>query len=225
MKYLFIILVVTLSGCASSPIKLYAPKNLEPSNIAKITTSCNKLCSSAIKKQLGFDSRYQRNDGLLLEIDGKEGERKVKNGNAFNSSMDGSLNVEVEAGNHELVVDHNSRLVRGKPERFTVDLLGGHEYVVARIRVEYIKGVMYRWFPLVFDTTSNKVVYANNRSFNESAQLTCAKHNKSDSFCKCLVNSLNQTLSYKDKEAMIMNRSKNENLLDLATEQIEQCRN
>ncbi len=222
LKFIVSLLFIVLSGCSSSPIKLYdVQKNVDPSKIAKLTTSCNRHCRLSIKKQLGFDERYQLDEGLLLEVDGKVGKRKVKNGFAFNSSIDGSFNIELESGSHELTIDHNSlRLAAHKPDQFLINLEGGHEYLIARVRVEHIKNLIYRWFPLVFDITDNKVIYANQGYFNKRIQERCKKTNQSDSFCHCTSTSLNQRLSFKDKEEILFGKK---TLTPIMSTLIEEC--
>ncbi|MCH7295008.1 hypothetical protein [Acinetobacter higginsii] len=151
--------VFLLCSCSSTPVALYSDPNLNATEIATITNKCDSTCKNTIKKQLGVDAHHQMSEGLLLEVNGKQGTWQVKNGKAFNSSTHGGLVVKVKQGRTELVIDHNSQLVMGKPEKISVDLLGGHTYVVGRMRVERIKMVYYEWFPVVFDATENKLIY------------------------------------------------------------------
>jgi hypothetical protein len=163
-----LMLLLTLCSCSSKPIKLHNFDNLKNNEIAVITTKCDLNCLKAIGvhlgSALGFNNTLDLSEGALLEIDGKVGERDYKNGQItgkiFNSSWDGSLNIEVAAGVHEFLMDANSRLVWSKPKRFRVLLKGGHTYVVGRIRVE--KDQYYTWFPLVYDLTSDVLIYREN---------------------------------------------------------------
>ena len=200
MKILLIAALVALAGCAGTPIKLYEDPNLDLKKIARITTDCDSQCEDTIE----IDSRYQINKGLLLEVDGKVGKRKVSKGLAFNSSWDGSLNIEVAEGEHELVMYHNSRLVWAKPERFKVELLAEHTYSIGRARVEYIKNLSYRWFPFVYDTTDRKLVYSNDSFFNKSATKTCMSRKMNEGYCSCFVGILDGVLNYNEKEKVIM---------------------
>lgn len=204
-KFILITLFIFLAGCSSAPVILYKGSNKKPTDIATITTNCNSICKSKISEQLGFDSRYQMDRGLLLEVNGKEGTWKVSKGKAFNSSLNAAVNVKVDKGETELLIDHNSRLVVDDPERFKVNLLGGHIYIIGRIRVEVIEQLQYRWFPVIFDQTSGKVIYANDKYFSESAKLTCIRRKKTESYCSCFSKILNRELSYKDKESVILN--------------------
>lgn len=161
LKKLCFVYTFLLCSCSTTPIALYSDANINPSKIVTITNKCDSTCKNTIKQQLGADSHYQLSEGLLLEVDGKQGTWKVTNGKAFNSSTHGGLIVKVKEGRTELVIDHNSQLVSGKPERFSVNLLGGHTYVVGRMRVEKIRMAYYDWFPVVFDATENKLIYGN----------------------------------------------------------------
>jgi TonB family protein len=170
MRITFVLVLLALSGCSSTTIKLHEVKT--SNEIAIITTTCNKSCSNAIKIKIGFDHRYERIDGTILEINGQEGTRKVREGNAFNPSI-GTVNIEVQSGKNELVLDHNKRFVVGNPERLSLNLIGGHKYSMQAVKVEY--GAMsaldssfktYRWFPVVFDLTENKIVYVNPKEIN-----------------------------------------------------------
>ena len=217
MKILLYIMVFFIVGCSSKPILLYSESEKASNNIAILSTSCDKKCDTALKEQLGFDNRYQRNKGLLLEISGHTGKMKTKDGMAFEHSYE----IHIEAGEHELVVDHNSLLVTDPPERFKVNLEKGHKYLVARIRVEHMKRIMYRWFPLVFDVTENKVVYANNNYFMKSTLNTCTKKGRDLSFCTCFTNSLDKSLSFKEKEDVIMRKPGG---FERLNEYIQQCK-
>jgi hypothetical protein len=215
LKILLITVLVTLAGCAGTPVKLYEDPNLDFKKIARITTDCDSQCEEAIE----IDGRYQINKGLLLEVDGQVGERKVSEGLAFNNSWNSSLSIEVAEGEHELVMYHNSRLVRAKPERFKVELLAEHTYAIGRARVEHIKNLSYRWFPFVYDTTDRKLVYANDYFFNESATNTCMLRKKNEGYCSCFVGVLDMSLSYNEKEKVIMGGSSSVGLvLDKMTE-------
>jgi len=99
MRLTFILMLLIISGCASTDIKLHEEKNIN--EIAKITTSCNKSCSNTIKSKIGFDHRYELIDGTILEINGQEGTRKVREGRAFNPSI-GTVDIEVKAGKMNL---------------------------------------------------------------------------------------------------------------------------
>jgi len=165
-------MLLIISGCSSTTIKLHEAKNIN--EIANITTSCNKPCRNTIKEQIGFDQPYEQLYGTILEINGQEGTRKVKKGKAFNPRV-GTVNIEVKSGINELVLDHNKRFVIGEPERLSVDLLGGHKYSIQAIKV--VHGVIntldssfmtYRWFPLIFDLTENKIVYVNPNEVNKT---------------------------------------------------------
>ncbi|WP_336965042.1 hypothetical protein [Acinetobacter pittii] len=153
--------VFLLCSCSSTPVALYSDPNINSSEIVTITNKCDATCKNIIKQQLGADSHYQMSEGLLLEVNGKQGTWQVRNGKAFNSSTHGGLIVKVKEGKTELVIDHNSQLVIGKPERISVDLVGGHTYVVGRMRVERIRMAYYEWFPVVFDAAENKLIYGN----------------------------------------------------------------
>jgi hypothetical protein len=150
-----------LCSCSSTPVMLYSESNINPLNIATITNKCDSTCKHLIKQQLGADSRYQISEGLLLEVNGKQGTWQVSSGKAFNSSIHGGLTVKVKEGKTELVIDHNSQLVMGEPARFSVDLLGGHTYVVGRMRVQDTNRPIFQWFPIVFDETEKKLIYSN----------------------------------------------------------------
>ena len=170
MRLTFILMLLIISGCANTAIKLHEEQSIK--EIAKITTSCNKSCSNTIKNEIGFDHRYELIGGTILEINEQEGTRKVREGKAFNPSI-GAVDIEVKAGKNELLLDHNKRFVIGKPERLSLNLLGGHKYSIQAIKVEH--GAMnmidssfmtYRWFPLIFDITENKIVHVDPKEIN-----------------------------------------------------------
>jgi len=71
------------------------------------------------------------------------------------------------------VLDHNKRFVIGKPERLSLNLLGGHKYSIQAIKVEYRTMNMidssfmtYRWFPLIFDLTEHTIVHVDPKEIN-----------------------------------------------------------
>lgn len=158
-KKSLIVISMVLSACSTTPVALYSDSSLHASKIATITNSCNAECKKVIKQQLVVSSKYQMSEGLLLEVNGQQGARKVTRGMAFDSPIHGRFTTAVEQGKTELVIDHNSQLIIARPARFTVDLLGGHNYVIGRIRVERIPSAYYEWFPIVYDETAQKIIY------------------------------------------------------------------
>lgn len=202
-----------ITGCASKQWKLYDQNSFDVNSLVKII-NCDGSCEDQVEMQLGFDDRYQINKGLLLEVDGKRGDWEVRHGKAFNSSMHGGLNVEVMHGEHELVIDPNSYfLYFSKPERFKVELIGGHTYSVGRVRIELMKNQSYRWFPIVYDVTSKEVIYANDTFFSDSAKMTCMRRKKDIKYCDCFVGTLIEELSFKQKEEVIMNGTQSAGLI------------
>lgn len=95
-KKSFIVISMVLSACSTTPVALYSDSSLHASKIATITNSCNVECKKVIKQQLVVSSKYQMSEGLLLEVNGQQGTRKVTRGMAFDSPIHGRFTTAVE---------------------------------------------------------------------------------------------------------------------------------
>ncbi len=166
-KKIAILASIVLTACSTQPVNLSNTPQIESSQLAIINNRCDAQCKSNIRQQLQVSDRYQLSEGLLLEVNGRQGTRKVTRGMVFDSALHGGLHLKVPQGVTELVIDHNSQLVAAPPARFKVELKGGHHYVIGRIRVERIPSYYYQWFPIVYDATQQKIVYGSEDLISE----------------------------------------------------------
>ncbi|MCG7550552.1 hypothetical protein [Pseudoalteromonas sp. Of7M-16] len=232
MKHIVILFIVLLSGCTSGPKYLYNDLDLSADQRVLLTNQCDAECENKIKSALELDNKYVAAESRLLEVNGIKGgyNRNISVGKMFNSTLDGSLEIYTVQGLHELLAHHALRTSHSFPERFKVNLLAGHTYHIGGFVVKQgEENTLYRWFPVVYDLTDNKVVYAGDSAFQVRMNLLCRSgHPQYGPFCKCMVGEINSKMSFKEKEDYILGLKAGENqinekLLKRLTAGIVQC--
>jgi len=158
---------VAFSGCSSTPQKV----DLIASNKALITSKCSQSCKATVDERLGKKTALF-NDNKLEEVSivRINGQKKIKNGaelKRYNSSWDGSYELEVDTGltktqlNYRLTSDKRAVLL-------DLNLEAGKSYFIGRIRDTSDRFLadpnggqglaFWAWAPVVVDLDSMKVI-------------------------------------------------------------------
>jgi len=155
-----LVALFVLSGCGSAPTRFYEGVAKPTLEVAVVTDTCKEPAKAIIKAATGI-SVVPRSAPTLHSVDGSMGTGNLgTDQNVHNSAWDGSFNLHLLPGKHELVVSPNFYRAAERPRvAIRFEALAGHEYCL--VRVLDPAWSTFRWQPLLVDQTNNKLLFPN----------------------------------------------------------------
>lgn len=154
------LLVVTfvLSGCGSAPKRFYPGAAKPASDIAIVNDACKEPARALIKAATGISVSVMSGP-TVHSVDGATGTSSLgPDLNVHNSAWDGSFNLHLLPGEHELIVSPNFYRAAERPRlSIRFEALAGHEYCLVRVLDSGTS--TFRWQPLLVDQTNNKLLF------------------------------------------------------------------
>ncbi len=165
-KILFLYLIIAVTGCTVTPIKLYEGPEVIDQNLSILESSCNELCTESIEKafsleRYGFNISPVKNAVIVVSLNDIIGDSKFYNDiGSFNSTWDGSFILKTLPGDQRLLVHINywrtpylfTELINFKAEKNNV-------YFVGDILDIDLQKNTFQWSPVIYNKTQGVLVY------------------------------------------------------------------